>query len=87
MSSDKVTAVIGGYSTALGEAESVMPDRYQTPWITPGAAATSIFSKGYKYTFGTLSPVLLLGSTTGEFLGSLVDQGKLKKGLKGRHRR
>jgi branched-chain amino acid transport system substrate-binding protein len=82
MSSDKVTAVIGGYSTALGEAESVMPDRYQTPWITPGAAATSIFSKGYKYTFGTLSPVLLLGSTTGEFLGSLVDQGKLKKGLK-----
>ena len=82
MSSDKVTAVIGGYSTALGEAESVMPDRYQTPWITPGAAATSIFSKGYKYTFGTLSPVLLLGSTTGEFLGSMVDQGKLKKGLK-----
>lgn len=82
MSSDKATAVIGGYSTALGEAESVMPDRYQTPWITPGAAATSIFSKGYKYIFGTLSPVVLLGSTTAEFLGSLVDQGKLKKGLK-----
>lgn len=82
MSSDKVTAVIGGYSTALGEAESVMPDRYQTPWITPGSAATSIFSKGYKYIFGTLSPVTLLGSTTMEFLGSLVDQGKLKKGLK-----
>lgn len=82
MSSDNVTAVIGGYSTALGEAESVMPDRYQTPWITAGAAATSIFSKGYKYTFGTLSPILLLGTTTAEFLGSLVDQGKLKKGLK-----
>jgi len=82
MSSDNVTAVLGGYSTALGEAESVMPDRYQTPWITAGAAATSIFSKGYKYTFGTLSPILLLGTTTAEFLGSLVDQGKLKKGLK-----
>jgi branched-chain amino acid transport system substrate-binding protein len=82
MSSDNVVAVIGGYSTALGEAESVMPDRYQTPWITAGAAATSIFSKGYKYTFGTLSPILLLGTTTAEFLGDLVDQGKLKKGLK-----
>lgn len=82
MSSDSATAVIGGYSTALGEAESVMPDRYKTPWITPGAAATSIFSHGYQYTFGTLSPILLLGSTTAEFLGSLVDQGKLKKGLK-----
>src|SRR5215510_9009891 len=34
MSSDNVTAVLGGYSTALGEAESVMPDRYHTPWIT-----------------------------------------------------
>lgn len=82
MSSDNVVAVIGGYSTALGEAESVMPDRYQTPWITAGAAATSIFSKGYKYTFGALSPILLLGTTTAEFLGSLVDQGKLKRGLK-----
>jgi branched-chain amino acid transport system substrate-binding protein len=82
MTSDNVTAVLGGYSTALGEAESVMPDRYQTPWITAGAAATSIFSKGYKFTFGTLSPILLLGTTTAEFLGSMVDEGKLKKGLK-----
>src|SRR5205807_5066007 len=32
--------------------------------------------------FGTLSPTNLLGSTTAEYLGSLVDQSKLKKGLK-----
>lgn len=82
MSSDKATAVVGGYSTALGEAESVMPDRYKVPWITAGAAATSIFSRGYKYAFGALSPIFLLGTTTADFLGSLVDQGKLKKGLK-----
>jgi branched-chain amino acid transport system substrate-binding protein len=82
MTVDNVTAVIGGYSTPLGEAESVMPDRHQTPWLTAGAAATSIFSRGYKYTFGVLSPIKLLGSTTAEFLGSLVDQGHLKKGLK-----
>lgn len=82
MTSDNVTAMIGGYSTPLGEAESVMPDRHQTPWITAGAAATSIFSRGYKYTFGALSPIFQLGFTTAEFLGSLVDQGKLKKGLK-----
>jgi branched-chain amino acid transport system substrate-binding protein len=82
MSADGVTAVLGGYSTALGEAESVMPDRYQTPWITTGAAATSIFNHGYQYCFGTLSPIPLLGSTTADFLGSLVDEGKLSKGLK-----
>jgi branched-chain amino acid transport system substrate-binding protein len=82
MSSDNVIAVLGGYSTALGEAESVMPDRYQTPWITTGAAATTIFSRGYQYIFGTLSPTDLLGYTTAEFLGALVDQGKLRKGAK-----
>lgn len=82
MSSDDVTAVVGGYSTVLGEAESVMPDRYKTPWITPGAAASTIFAKGYQYTFGTLSSVDSLGYTTGEYLGSVVDSGKLKKGLK-----
>jgi branched-chain amino acid transport system substrate-binding protein len=82
MSSDKVIAVLGGYSTALGEAESVMPDRYQTPWITTGAAASTIFSRGYQYIFGTLSPTDLLGYTTAEFLGSLVDHGKLHKGVK-----
>ncbi len=82
MSSDQVIAVVGPYSSAIGEAQSVMPDRYKTPWITPGAAASTIFAKGYKYTFGNLSPVNLLGETTGEYLKSIVDSGKLKKGLK-----
>ena len=82
MTSDNVVAVLGGYSTALGEAESVMPDRYQTPWITTGAAASTIFSRGYQWIFGTLAPTDLLGYTTAEFLGRLVDRGKLHKGLK-----
>lgn len=82
MTSDNATVVLGGYSTGLGEPESVMGDRHQTPWITTGAGATSIFSRGYQYAFGTLSPVELIGTTSMEFLGSLVDQGKLKKGLK-----
>lgn len=80
MSSDGALTVIGGYSTALGEAESVMPDRYKVPWITPGAAASAIFSRGYQYAFGVLTPVDVLGSTTAEFLQYVVDQGKLKKG-------
>jgi branched-chain amino acid transport system substrate-binding protein len=82
MSSDNAVAVLGGYSTALGTAESVMADRYKTPWITTGAGATAIFGKGYQYAFGTLAPVAAIGTTSAEFLGSLIDQGKLKKGLK-----
>jgi branched-chain amino acid transport system substrate-binding protein len=81
MTSDNVTAVLGGYSTTLGEAESVMADRHQTPWITTGAGATSTFSRGYQFAFGALSPITVLGSDTAAFLGGLVDQGKLKKGL------
>ena len=82
MSSDEVIAVLGGYSTALGQAESVMPDRYKVPWITTGAAATTIFNHGYQYTFGTLSPTTHLGATTAEYQGALIDQGKLNKPLK-----
>jgi len=82
MTSDGVVAVLGGYSTVLGEAESVMADRYQTPWITTGAAASSIFGRGYQWIFGTLTAVDQLGYTTAEFLGSLVDHGKLRRGLK-----
>jgi len=82
MSSDNVVAVLGAYSSVLGQAQSVVPDRYQVPWITPGAGASMIFSQGRKWVFGVLSPVDLLGYTTMRFLGSLVDQGKLEKGLK-----
>jgi branched-chain amino acid transport system substrate-binding protein len=82
MSSDNVVAVIGGYSTVLGEAQSVVADRYQVPWITPGAAASAIFTQGRQWIFGTLTPVDVLGYTTMKFLGTLADQGKLEKGLK-----
>lgn len=82
MSSDNVVAVLGGYSTVLGQAQSVVADRYQVPWITPGAAASTIFNQGRQWIFGTLTPVDVLGYTTMKFLGSLVDQRKLDKGLK-----
>jgi len=43
------------------------------------AGATAIFGKGYQYAFGTLSSGGVIGTTSAEFLGSLIDQGKLKK--------
>jgi branched-chain amino acid transport system substrate-binding protein len=82
MSSDGVVAVLGGYSTVLGEAQSVVADRERVPWITPGAAASAIFGQGRQWIFGTLTQVDVLGYTTMTFLGSLVDQGKLPRGLK-----
>ncbi len=82
MTSDNVVAVVGAYSTVLGEAQSVMPDRHQVPWITTGAGASAIFDRGYQWTFGALTSIELLGYTTAEFLGAQVDAGRVKKGLK-----
>ena len=84
MSSDNVVAVIGAYSSSLGQAQSVVPNQYQVPWISPGAGASMIYSQGRKWIFGVLSRPSRTFSATppSKFLGSLVDQGKLDKGLK-----
>jgi branched-chain amino acid transport system substrate-binding protein len=76
----KVHALIGGYGSQLVQAQSVVPERYGTPFITGGAGATSIFGRS-KWVFGTLSPVEHLARTQMEFLQTLVAGGKLKAPL------
>jgi branched-chain amino acid transport system substrate-binding protein len=75
---EKVHAVIGGYSTLLVQAQSVVPERYGIPYINPGGAATSIYGRS-KWVFGTLSPVEVLAKTQMEYLRDLIDQNKLPK--------
>ncbi len=76
----KVHAVIGGYGSQLVQAQSVVPERYGTPYISGGAGATSIYGRS-KWVFGTLSPVEHLAATQMEFLQDLVASGKLKAPL------
>lgn len=78
---EKVHAVIGGYGSQLVQAQSVVPERYGTPYISGGAGARGIYGRS-KWVFGTLSPVDVLSQTQMEFLASLVAAGKLKKPLK-----
>jgi len=78
---EKVHAVIGGYGSQLVQAQSVVPERYGTPYISGGAGARSIYGRS-KWVFGVLSPVDVLSQTQMEFLASLVAAGKLKKPLK-----
>lgn len=75
---DKVHAIIGGYSTLLVQAQSVVPERYGVPYINGGGAATTIYGRS-KWVFGVLSPVEILASTQMEYLKDLIDAGKLKK--------
>ncbi len=77
----KVHAVIGGYSSQLVQAQSVVPERYGVPFISGGAGASSIFGRS-KWVFGVLSPVENLAQTQMEFLSDLVKSGKLKAPLK-----
>ncbi len=79
MSSDNAVAVLGGYSTALGTAESVMADRYKTPWITTGAGATAIFGKGYQYAFGTLAQLQPLAQPPPNFLALSLTRASSKR--------
>lgn len=78
---EKVHAIIGGYSSNLVQAQSVVPDRYGIPYVNGGGAATDIYGRS-KWVFGTLSPVEMLAETQMRFLKDLIDQGKLPKPTK-----
>ncbi|HZD73580.1 MAG TPA: ABC transporter substrate-binding protein, partial [Actinomycetota bacterium] len=46
---DKVNFFLGTYSTSLVEAQSTVAEQNQIPYVNGGGAATSIYSKGYKW--------------------------------------
>src|SRR5712691_1263217 len=79
---DKVNALLGGYDTTLVQAQEVVPDQYKIPMVEGGGAASAIFSRGFKYVFGTLQTIDKLGTITMDFLKSEVDQGHLPKPTK-----
>ncbi len=79
---DKVNALLGGYDTTLVQAQEVVPDQYKIPYVEGGGAASAIFSRGYKYIFGTLQTIDLLGKITMDFLKNEVDLGHLPKPTK-----
>jgi branched-chain amino acid transport system substrate-binding protein len=76
---DKVNELLGGYDTPLVQAQSAVPDQYKIPMVEGGGAASAIFSRGYKYLFGTLQTIDKLGTITMDFLKNEADQGHLPK--------
>jgi branched-chain amino acid transport system substrate-binding protein len=53
---DKVNFLLGPYGTAPTLQDSTVAEKNKVPMIEGNGAAESIFSQGYKYTFGVLSP-------------------------------
>ena len=51
---DKVDFLLGSYSTSDVLVDSAVAEKYEMPFVQGGGASSQIFSRGYKYVFGTL---------------------------------
>jgi branched-chain amino acid transport system substrate-binding protein len=54
VTSDKVNLLLGPYSSGITIPASSVSEKYEIPMIQGGGASGQIFSRGYKYIFGTL---------------------------------
>lgn len=54
---DGIKLLLGPYSSGITNAASVVNEKYQLPMVAAHAAATGVFSRGFKYLFATLTPV------------------------------
>ena len=79
---DKVDFFLGTYSTSLVEAQSTVAEQNKIPYVNGGGAATSIYSKGYKWIFGTLAAVENLATTEMQWINEQQAAGKLPKPAK-----
>ncbi|HTE54695.1 MAG TPA: amino acid ABC transporter substrate-binding protein [Kofleriaceae bacterium] len=82
INSDGVDFLLGTYGTNVVEAQSTVAEQNSIPYVTGGGAATAIYKRGYKWIFGTLAPVELLGTTLMTWIAEQQAAGKLPKPAK-----
>jgi branched-chain amino acid transport system substrate-binding protein len=68
---DKVNFLLGPFSSNDALDDSSVAEKYQVPMIEGGGASSQIFSRGYKYIFGTLPPADDYFGSTIAMLGKL----------------
>jgi len=56
VSQDKVNLLLGPFASNFALADSAVSEKYQVPMVQGGGASDQIFSRGFKYVFGTLAP-------------------------------
>jgi branched-chain amino acid transport system substrate-binding protein len=56
VSQDKVQLLLGSFASNFALADSAVSEKYQVPMIQGGGASDQIFSRKFKYIFGTLAP-------------------------------
>jgi branched-chain amino acid transport system substrate-binding protein len=79
---DHVDAMLGGYSTDLVQAQTVVANQHEIPYVGGGGAATAIYKRGFKTVFGLLSSIQNLAFSECDFIEAMQAQGKLPKPLR-----
>jgi branched-chain amino acid transport system substrate-binding protein len=69
---DKVNFLLGPFSSNDALDDSSVAEKYQVPMVEGGGASGQIFSRGYKYIFGTLPPANDYFASTIEMLGKVT---------------
>jgi branched-chain amino acid transport system substrate-binding protein len=82
VNSDKVDFLLGTYASHLVEAQSTVAEENRIPYVKVGGGATKIYKRGFKYLFGLISPVELLGHTLMQWIDEQQRAGKLPRPAK-----
>ena len=82
VNSDQVDFLLGSYATHLIEAQTTVAEQNRVPYVNGGGAASKIYKRGFKYVFGALAPVELLGTTLMQWIDVQQKAGKLPKPAK-----
>lgn len=68
---DKVNFLLGPFASNFALDDSSVAEKYQIPMVQGGGASTQIYSRGYKFVFGTLPAADNYFASTIEMLGKL----------------
>jgi branched-chain amino acid transport system substrate-binding protein len=79
---DHVDAMLGGYSTDLVQAQTVVPQQHQIPYVGGGGAASAIYHRGFTTIFSLLASIENLAYSECDFIEAMQAQKKLPKPLK-----
>lgn len=79
---DKVDAFLGGYSSDLVQAQTVVAQQHKIPYVGGGGASSEIYTRGYSTVFGLLSPIESLAATECDFIEKMQAEKKLPTPLK-----
>jgi branched-chain amino acid transport system substrate-binding protein len=69
---DRVAAIFGPYGSGAVKASSSVTERYKVPMLAATASSTEVYSQGYKFIFGTLSPNSAVCEPLAEYMRGAV---------------